>query len=349
MSRSLRSSIRSALSREYVLYDLLPNESYMSHIFIGFTQNGQHFLSYSKSDESNQIRLHIFRFNGDRHLELTASHVIFTGNAFESSEFSDSRLFEGVYCYQWSSDDNYILTIVAPQYPNSRLIDVTLIRIDRFGSYVVSPGSQQFSCNGFGRIPDFCDETSLTETTLEELLCPKVILNKPKICSFITDSEVVCLEIKEEFNQRTDDLDVRIETKVLDVDSKIFGDMFNKYTNCLKLFNFVSEYELLVYDIETDPIKVYSLLEVMFVKRGRKLLYSFAIEWEPKTMEWTLNLFSENSEQEVHKSYYSSLIENIRSIRLNTSYSINNLSLAEDHKSLSRLNSPVDAFSIILQ
>ena len=111
----------------------------------------------------------------------------------------------------------------------------------------------------------------------------------------------------------------------------------------------MSEYELLVYDIELDPIKIYSLLEVMFVKNGKKLLHSFAIEWEPKSMQWNLNLFSQNNEQEVHKSYYSKLIENIRSVRLNTSYSINNLSLAEDHRSLSRLDSPVDAFSIILQ
>ncbi|CAG2111180.1 unnamed protein product [Medioppia subpectinata] len=302
-----RSAICSALKREYVLMDLLPNESFMSHIFIGFTQNGQHFLSYSKSDESNQIQLHIFRFNGGRPLDLVASHVIYTGNWFHSTEFADSRLFEGVYCYQWSSDDNYLLTVVAPQYPNSKLIDVTLIRIDRFGSYVVSPGSQTFNCNGFGRIPDFCDDKSLNESTIEELLYPKIILSQPKICALITDSEIVFFEIKEQSNYRTGLLDARFECKLLDVESHIFGDVFSKHLT--NLFSYVSEYELLVYDI---------------------------------------NLFSQNNEQEVHKSYYSQLVDMIRSNRLNTYYSINNLSLTETHKSLTRLHSPADAFTISL-
>lgn len=305
-------------------------------------------MSYSKSDESNQIRLHIFRFNGGRPLELMASHVIFTGNSFDSTEFCDSRLFEGVYCYQWSSDDNYLMTIVAPQYPNSKLIDVTVIRIDRFGSYVVSPGSQQFSCNGFGRIPVFCDEKTISESALQELLCPKVVMNRSKICSFITDSEIVCLEIKEVSNQRTGLLDSCLEYKVLDVDSKIFADMLDKYKTCLNLIDYLSEYELLVYDIQTDPIRIFSLLEVMFIKNNKKLLHSLAIEWQPKSMKWNLNLFSQNNEQEVHKPYYCELIETNRTIRRNTCYSINNLSLTEDHKSLSRLDSPVDAFSIIL-
>ncbi|CAG2176684.1 unnamed protein product, partial [Oppiella nova] len=247
-----RSLICSALRREYVLMDLLPNQSFMSHIFIGFTQNGQHFLSYSKSEESNQIRLHIFRFNGDRPLELTASHVIHTGNSFHSTDsFADSsRLFEAVYCYQWSADDNYILTVVAPQYPNSKLMDVTLIRVDRFGSYVVTPGPQTFNCNGFGRIPDFCDDGDESVAD-DELLCqPKIILSQPKVCSFITDSEIVFLEIKEAANQRTGLLDVRLECQLLDVESHIFGDVFNKHLT--NLFNYVSEYELLVYDIKSD-------------------------------------------------------------------------------------------------
>jgi len=274
----------------------------MSHIFIGFTQNGQHFLSYSKSEESNTIVLHIFQFNGNKTLQLIASHIIFTGNLFNFNDFGDPRLFEGVYCYQWSSDDNYLLTIVAPQYPNSRLIDVTLIRIDELGSYIVSPGSQTFSCNGFGRIPEFCDENSLSDLITDELMTPKIIMSKPKVCAFITDSEIVCLEIKEEMNVRTGLLDTRLESRVVDVESNIFGDVFNKL-NCLHLFNYVSEYELLVYDIELDPIKIFSLLEVMFLKNGKKLLHSFCIKWEPKSMEWNLNLFSQNNEEEEYKSY----------------------------------------------
>jgi hypothetical protein len=351
ITANMRSLMRSTAIREYVLYDLLPNESYMSDIFIGFTQNGQHFLSYSKSEESNTIVLHIFQFNGNQTLQLIASHIIFTGNSFDLNDFSDSRLFEGVYCYQWSSNDNYLLTIVAPQYPNSRLIDVTLIRIDEFGSYIVSPGSQTFSCNGFGRIPEFCDENSLSaelsNTINEESMTPKIVLNKPKVCAFITDSEIVCLEIKEDINPRTGLLDTRLESKVLDVESNLFRDIFNKL-NFLHLFSYVSEYELLVYDIELDPIIIYSLLEVMFVKNGKKLLHSFSIKWEPKSMEWNLNLFSQNNEHEDHNSYYTKLVEIIKANRKLSSYSINNLSLAENQKSLTRLDSPVDAISIIL-
>lgn len=341
------SKMRSIVKREYVLYDLLPNESFMCHIFIGFTQDGQHFLSYTKSDESNTIVLHIFQFNGNERLELIASHIIFTGNLFDSNEFSDSRLFEGVYCYQWCSDDNYLITIVAPQYPNSRLIDVTIIRIDSFGSYILSPGSQTFSCNGFGRIPEFCDENNLSEEITEHLMKPKIIMNIPKVCAFITDSEIVCLEIKEDVNRRTGLLDARLESKVLDVESNIFNEVFNKL-NFLRLYYYVSEYELILYHIDSDPIKIFSLLEVMFVKNGKKLLHSFAIKWEPKSMEWNLNLFSQNNEEEEHKSYYFKTIEMTKESRKMSSYCINNLSLAENQKSLSRLDSPVDSISIIL-
>ncbi|XP_054163940.1 uncharacterized protein LOC128961705 [Oppia nitens] len=340
----MRSGICSALNREYVLCDLLPNDSYMNHIFIGFTQNGQHFLSYSKSDETNQIQLHIFLFNGDRPLLLMASHIIYTGNLYHSTDFSDARLFEGVYCYQWLSDDNYLLTIVAPHYPNSRLIDVTLIRIDSFGSYVVSPGSLTYNCNGFGRTPDFCD----AKIDIEELLCPKIILSQPKVCSFITDTEIVCLEIKEETNQKTGLLDARLESNVLDVERDIFGEVFNQHYSCSDFYHYVTEYELLVYDIVRDPIQVNALLEVLFLKNGQKLLHSFAIEWCPKTMQWKTNIFSQNDEQEVHHSYYASLLKMIGSNRRNTCYTINNLSLAENHKSLTRLDSPVNAFSVIL-
>jgi hypothetical protein len=371
MNLSSPTSIKPLLTRrEFVLQDILPHNHHavLSHVFIGFTQDGKYFLSYTsqnEEDDPKKTTLHIWLFRLNSPMRMLSSHVVFSPTDMFANSFVDEidQLPDGVYCYQWPGDDHYLLTVIAPNYPTTHLIHVSVIRMDKDGSYLLSPGTLDFSYNGFGMIDtymnDFKEHTSLTLNRTpssspnpnddpfhlihDAIYSPTILMGHKRVCAFSTVCEIVCLEIREKVQEGV--TSAHLVSEVFDVESEIFDKGFAKL-NCLELTYFIDAYELLVYDIECDPVKVHFLVDVCFKKDSKLFFHSYLVVWEPKTRVWDVTMHSDNSQRSL---YYSVMTDLVRAETQSFAHSINNLSLTENHKSLARLDSPVDDISIILK
>ncbi|RWS18785.1 hypothetical protein B4U80_01710, partial [Leptotrombidium deliense] len=123
----------------------------MSHIFLGFTQNGQHLLNP---------------------LKLIAKHCVYTGSCLADNLIENT----GISVYQWPSDDRHLLILTTPEYPLPSVINITLIYFDQTQSYVLKPETLTYGVIGWGYRRYFLEK--LTNCSFEDYLTPGLLLFK---------------------------------------------------------------------------------------------------------------------------------------------------------------------------
>lgn len=132
----------------YSLNELVPNDDVLSHIFLGFTQNGQFLLSYCFIGD--KVYFYIWNFDFYNGLKLFSKHIIYQfKNSFDSLSNHIDYLYEStaLQIYQWPSDNNYLLILMIPENQQPSVINLVCIHIHKKRSHLVSPGIMSFSGN----------------------------------------------------------------------------------------------------------------------------------------------------------------------------------------------------------
>ena len=134
--------------KKYPLHELIPSVDVLSHIFLGFTQNGQYLLSYCFIRD--KVYFYIWNFDFCNCLKLFSKHIIYRfGNSLDSFSNQLGYLYDSTafHIYQWPSDDNYLLILTTPEIQKPSVINIVCIHINQKRSHLLNPGIMTFSGN----------------------------------------------------------------------------------------------------------------------------------------------------------------------------------------------------------
>lgn len=337
----------------------MPNPEVLSHVFLGFTQNGQHLLSYNIT--SGSLNLYIWKFSLNSPLILISTKVLFTqvenglGNEIQLVDM----LYESIalFVYQWPGDDNHLLVFIIPDHPLASVVSVTGIHISKSSCYILEPGQITYSVVGWGHRHKFFDFG--TKNGLDELLSPGLVLFSSSTCTFHTGTEVICLQIvkSDECTSNEESLNY-INSKVLDVE-KVLDDALGSNTG--DDYVRLTTYELQVCGIEHKPATVNAFVHAVITRKNFPYYKEFNLNWLIDKDNYTIDHICDefekenvqakdafNTKRKVPVVSLMMLKELVTSQKESPIYSLNNMQFVECQLSLDQLDSPVDCISISL-
>lgn len=349
-------------SRRIYLSDIIPSDDIVSHVFLGFTQNGQHLISYKI--DSDVLTLFVWLFRMREKLVLHSSHSIFEWSVGleESTIQRDYYDSTALSVYQWPGDEEHLLVFVVPDHPIPAVIHVSVIRLSRTSAYILEPGPVSYSVVGWGQRYKFIEAKD--ELGLEEVLTPGIIFCHTNHCTFHTGSEIVALSIvRPALLSRDSSLGSDIEpadreilvSRVLDVECHlghlIEGGPLEDYVRLLT-------YELFVFGIRADDADAGKSLEVdAFVHAvvqdhsDRKQSFrEFTLKWNVIRDSYQVNQRSEqekeNSQNDVlsKESPMVAIVfrEMVRAYNEQKIHCLDNQQLVDVQLSLDTMSSPTD-------
>uniref|UniRef100_T1KMI2 DDB1- and CUL4-associated factor 15 WD40 repeat-containing domain-containing protein n=1 Tax=Tetranychus urticae TaxID=32264 RepID=T1KMI2_TETUR len=136
-----RSNISQALPRRYYpLGQIVPSNDVLSHIFLGFTRDGQYLLSYRFVADT--MYFYIWYFNHHGPLKLVSEHVIFISSNNLTPLPQIEYLYEStaIHVYQWPRDDKHLLILTIPESHRPSVINLVCIHVNRKRSHILQPG-----------------------------------------------------------------------------------------------------------------------------------------------------------------------------------------------------------------
>lgn len=224
--------------RRVNLESVVPSEEILAHVFLGFTQNGQHLISYKIDDNSLTLFVWVFRIH--EKLVLKSCHVV-----YQFSQGHDVSLLARDYydstalsIYQWPKDDHHLLIFVVPDHPLPDVISVCVINTST--SSILEPGLLTFSVVGWGQRYKFIEDKD--KLCFEDVLTPGLVFTSRGKCTFHTGSEVVSLAIEPAYDLKSE----LLISKTFDVEF-LLGNLIEGGTeeNYIRLIT----YELFVFGI----------------------------------------------------------------------------------------------------
>lgn len=346
-------------SRRVLLTKIIPSADTVSHVFLGFTQNGQHLISYKI--ESDVLTLFIWLFRMKEKLVLQSSHAVFRW----SVGLEDSTLQRDYYdstalsVYQWPGDDQHLLVFVVPDHPIPVVINVSVIFFSRDSAYILDPGPISYSVVGWGQRYKFIEAKD--ELGLEEVLTPGIVFCHKNHCTFHTGSEIVALSII----RSTAGQDERqtLVSRVLDVECHL-GDLIE--SGPVEDYVRLLTYELFVFGIRAEDCADRKGLEVdAFVhavvqdRSDRKHSFrEFTLKWNVISDSYQVNQSSEQEKENNQNpsdllSKESPMVpivfrEMVRAYNEQKVHCLDNQQLVDVQLSLDTMSSPTDSTIIEL-
>ncbi|RWS04916.1 hypothetical protein B4U79_04641, partial [Dinothrombium tinctorium] len=329
-----KSFIENIVKREYSLQSIVPNEEVLSHVFLGFTQDGQYLLSYCF--ESQLMFIYIWNFNYHKPLTLLAKHSVFSGSRLVDDLYEST----GVYIYQWPSNDKHILVLTIPEHPFPSVINLIVIYFDQKQSYVLTPGIITYGVVGWGHRHQFFDQR--VNKCFEEYLTPGMLLFRKSICAFTTGTEIVCLKIEHSQSERS-----AIIANVLDIEKVLVETLENdKSNNSIRLLT----YELLVCGLEFTPTTVFAFVHAVIRDAWKfQSFKEFVVQWDIDKNDYVISecdiVVKENN---TRKACVQLVLEHINSQESSAIYFLDNMQFIESQTSMESLKSPVDSVYVKL-
>jgi len=355
-TRNLRKDFQARLRPKSVsLEEIVPSQEILSHIFLGFTQDGQHLLSYIIDHEEVTLFLWMFRLGNK--LVLKSSHVIFSfndgGGSHELSSLArDYYDSTAISVFQWPGDNHHLLVFVVPDHPVPDIVHVSAIYYDSRISLKLS-SSHTFSVVGWGQRYKFIEAKD--KLGLEEVLTPGLVFSNKNHCAFHTGSEIVALSIKKiEDKQRGPfDTEFQLISKELDVES-LFGDLIEGGTDddYVRLLN----YELFVVGIQSDKtIQVDSFVfaEVSEPFSSTKSFREFTVQWDADKESHDVTHGQDQGKENLSNPSRLSMVpivfqDMVHNFNRNKVYSLDNMQFVECQLTLDCIRSPTDCIVIEL-
>lgn len=165
-----------------------------------------------------------------------------------------------------------------------------------------------------------------------------MLLFGKRVCTFHTGTEIVCLSI-----QNSEGKECEIVSYVLDVE-QVLADTLDTY----KYFQQteLSNYELLVCEIESNPLTIYAYIQAQIRDRfNSQSCFEFDLCWNAEKNNYEIEK-CENIKGVNHLYFrLTGLIDNLKHRKI---YSLNNGHFLETQTSYEIINSPVDIISITL-
>ena len=350
-------------SRRVYLSDIVPTADIVSHVFLGFTQDGQHLISYKI--ERDVLTLHIWLFRMREKLVLQSSQQIFRWNEGSEEETIQTDYYDStaVTVYQWPGDDQHLLIFVVPDHPVPDVIYVSAVFFDRNGGHVLEPGPISYSVVGWGQRYGFIEAKD--ELGLEEVLTPGLLFCDRDHCTFHTGSEIVALSISRPSAVTWPDTScgrARLISRVLDVETYL-GDLIEG--GAPEDYVRLTTYELFVFAMRADRSGEQSGLQVdAFVhavvldRSGKQSFREFTLTWNVVTDSCQVNHRSEQEKENSHNpcdllSKESPMVpivfrEMVRSYNEQKVHYLDNQQLVDCQLSLETMSSPTDSTIIEL-
>lgn len=191
----------------------------------------------------------------------------------------------------------------------------------------------------------FLIKQSKPNFNLKDYLNPGVLLFGKKMCTFHTGTEIVCLSIQN-FGSKDEDDDeeeCKMISHVLDIE-QVLADTLDTF----KHFEHteLSNYELLVCEIENDPLIIYAYIQAQIKDVfNSSSYYEFDLFWSADKEIYELEKCK--NIKKINHLYFrlTGLIDNLKHRNI---YSLNNIQFLETQTSYEVINSPVDIISITL-
>lgn len=356
-------------SRRVYLSDIVPTADIVSHVFLGFTQDGQHLISYNI--DRDVLTLHVWLFRMREKLLLQSSQQIFRWNEGAEEETIQRDYYDStaVSVYQWPGDDQHLLIFVVPDHPIPDVINVSAVFFSHRASYVLEPGSISYSVVGWGQRYGFIEAKD--DLGLEEVLTPGLLFCDRDHCTFHTGSEIVALSISrpsavtwpDEVRRGQSGGRARLISRVFDVE-KYLGDLIEggPPEDYVRL----TTYELFVFAIRAERSGDQSRLQVdSFVhavvqdrSQRKQSFREFTLTWNVVSGSYQVNHSSEQEKENNRSpsdllSKESPMVpivfrEMVRSYNEQKVHCLDNQQLVDVQLSLETMSSPTDSTIIEL-